>query len=120
MLSTGLSYGALIVYLVACLASCASVSTSDTYSYALGDSELQVSARAERGPSADHLFIVINGVDVADGPFGATQAAGTILRGTFNEIPVEARCEHRWRPGIHIGYRCLVHIDRSPPMEVDF
>jgi hypothetical protein len=106
--------------LIVCLASCASISTSDTYPYALDDSEVRISARAERGVSEDHLFIVINNIDVAEGPFGSAQAAGTILRGTFNEIPVEARCGHRWRPGIHIGYRCLVHIGQSDPIKLDF
>jgi hypothetical protein len=62
--------------LIVCLASCASISTSDTYPYALDDSEVRISARAERGVSEDHLFIVINNIDVAEGPFGSAQAAG--------------------------------------------
>ena len=103
-----------------CLASCASVSTSDVRTYALTHSELQVSARAERGFGADQLVIVIDGTDVADGPFGPAEAAGTVLQGTFNEMPVTARCGHRWRPGIHIGYRCFVQVDGGDPIQLDF
>ena len=102
------------------LASCASISTSDIHVYAIGNSEVQISARAERGVSSDHLFIVVDGADVAEGPFGASEAAGTILRGAFDEMPVVARCGHRWRPGIHIGYRCFVQVGPGDPIQVDF
>ncbi len=110
------SLSALVIFLV----SCASVSTSDTHSYHLGDSEFQVSARAERGLVEDHLFIVVNGADVADGPFGTAQAAGTVLRGSVDRTPVRASCGHRWRPGIHIGYRCVVYIGYGDRIELDF
>jgi hypothetical protein len=84
------------------LVSCASVSTSETHAYRLGTSEFEVSARAERGATADQLFIVINGTDVASGPFGPEQAAGTTLRGVFHGVSVEAHCGHRWRPGVSL------------------
>lgn len=110
----------LLVLFSVCFASCASVSTSETHRYPLRGSEFLVSARAERGSTADHLFIVVNGVDAADGPFGPAEASGTILRGHFRTDPVEAHCGHRWRPGLHIGYRCRVSIGDGNPIEVEF
>jgi len=102
------------------LVSCASVSTSETHTYRLGTSEFEVSARAERGATADQLFIVINGSDVASGPFGPEQAAGTTLRGVFHGVSVEAHCGHRWRPGVHIGYRCSLRLSGGDPFELTF
>jgi hypothetical protein len=43
-----------------------------------------------------------------------------ILRGEFEGIRVEASCGHRWRPGVHIGYRCVVHVGSGDPVELDF
>lgn len=86
----------------------------------MGDSVLYVSARAERGLTRDRLFLVVNGEDVADSPFGSGQASGVILRGEFEGIPVEASCGHRWRPGIHIGYRCVLQADGGDSVELDF
>lgn len=103
-----------------CLWSCASVSASRQHAYRLGDQELRVSARAERGATADRLCVSVEGVDVAEGPFGPAQAAGTTLLGEFEGLPVEARCRHRWRPGLHIGYRCEVSIGAGAPVELDF
>ena len=99
---------------------CASVSHSEIQTHGLGASEVQVSARAERGALADQLFIVIEGEDVASGPFGPEEAAGTTLRGTYAGVPVEARCGHRWRPGLHIGYRCSVRLGEGEPFELAF
>lgn len=110
----------LLLLQIALLASCSSVSTSNTHTYVLATVELQVAARAERGLTADRLFIVVNGRDVAEGPFGSDEAAGTVLRGTFDEMPVEARCGHRWRPGIHVGYRCFIQVGAGEPIQVDF
>ena len=109
-----------LICVLSCLAACASVSTSDTHVSPVGDYVLHISARAERGATQDHLFIVVNGVDVADSPFGPAQASGVNLRGQFEELPVEATCGHRWRPGIHIGYRCVVHVGSGNPVELDF
>ena len=109
-----------LICVLSCLAACASISTSDTHVSPVGDYELHISARAERGASRDHLFIVVNGVDVADSPFGPAQASGVLLRGQFEELPVEATCGHRWKPGMHIGYRCVVHVGGGDPVELDF
>ena len=106
--------------LLGCSVSCASVSTSETRIYSIGDLELRVSARAERGLSTDRLFIVINGSDIAEAPFGPEQAAGTVFHGTFAGLPVEARCGHRWRPGIHIGYKCTVRVSGGDPVDLAF
>lgn len=114
------SRSSVVICLGTLLLSCASVSTSEIHTYSLGDSELRVSARAERGATSDQLFIVVNDVDVASGPFGAEQAAGTTLRGTFEGTPVVARCGHRWRPGLHIGYRCSVSLGDGGPVELSF
>lgn len=73
----------ILLALFAGLVACASVSTSETHDYRLGDSVLRVSARAERGATQDHLFISVNGRDVADGPFGPEQAAGVLLHGQY-------------------------------------
>ncbi len=118
--STSLERATLLSFIFFFFVSCAPVSNSTSHIFSLGDSELLVSARAERGLTSDHLFIVVNGIDVADGPFGSDQAAGTVLRGVLNQTPVEARCGHRWRPGLHIGYRCSVRIGLSDPIELEF
>ena len=86
----------------------------------VGDRELTVAARAERGLASDRLVVAIDGVDVAEGPFGPDQVAGTLLRGTFEGMSVEARCGHRWRPGVHIGYRCHVSVEGGEAAELDF
>lgn len=118
MRASDLLHVGLLTSLTAELAACVSVSTSDTHPYTLSDSTILISARAERGLLEDQLFIVVNDVDVAEGPFGYAQAAGTRLHGTFSGIPVGASCAHRWRPGIHIGYRCLVQIGGGNPIEL--
>ena len=106
--------------LCAALAACASTSTSEVRAYVLGSTEVRVSARAERGTLEDRLVIVVNDVDVASGPFGFDQAAGTTLRGDFDGTPVVAQCGHRWRPGLHIGYRCAVRLGEGEPVELSF
>lgn len=120
MWRNGLAKHESLTPLLVCFLSCASVSTSATHVYSLGASEIQVSARAERGLAVDRLFIIINGVDVAEGPFGPEQATGTVLRGDYDGLPVEAHCRHRWRPGIHIGYQCSVRVDHGSPIELAF
>lgn len=102
------------------LASCAGVSTSDTHEVRIGSSVLHLSARAERGATGDLLFVTVNGVDVARGPFGPAEAAGTVLRGRYRAVPIEAHCGHRWRPGLHIAYRCAVYVGGEGPVELDF
>jgi hypothetical protein len=102
------------------LASCASTATSDTIDYAIGSAVLSISARAERGATRDELFITVNGVDVARGSFGPAEAAGTVLRGSYDDVPIEAHCGHRWRPGIHIGHRCSVYVNGEGPVRLDF
>lgn len=109
-----------LALVVGWLASCSSVSSSGGHAYLLGDTELQLSARAEHGATGDHLVVSVNGVDVAEGPFGPAQAAGTTLRGRLDDLSVEAHCGHRWRPGIHIGYRCVVSVGPGAPIELDF
>jgi hypothetical protein len=109
-----------VAWLFVWLASCASTATSETHVYELGESALRISARAERGATRDQLFIVVNGEDVASGPFGPPQAAGAVLRGHYEGTPIEAHCGHRWRPGIHIGYRCAVYVDGDGPIALDF
>lgn len=102
------------------LAACASVSTSAPRELVVGSSVLEISARAERGATRDELVVSVDGVDVARGPFGPPQAAGTVLQGSHHDIPVEARCRHRWRLGLQIGYRCAVTAGGEGPVELDF
>ncbi len=99
---------------------CASTSTSRIHEYETASRSLRISARAERGTTRDRLFIVVNGEDVAEGLFGPEQAAGTVLRGSYEGTPIEARCGHRWRPGVHISYRCAVYVDGDGPIRLDF
>ena len=108
----------MLVFSLACASS--STSTSEVRELEHASEALRVSARAERGWMEDRLVVSVNGIDVAEGPFGAEQAPGTVLYGEWQGASIEALCGHRWRLGIHISYRCSVYVDGDGPVRLEF
>lgn len=101
-------------------ASCDGSMASKPHAYDVEGKRLQISARAELGATRDEITLLVNGVVVASGPFGAPEAVGILLHGEYDGIPIDAHCAYRWRIGLHIGHRCEVYVQGDGPLVLDF
>lgn len=105
---------------LAMLCACASTSVSRTTTLVLERGTVAVAARAERGATGDLIVLSLDGRAVASARFDAESSPELTLHAEHLGERIESHCTHRWRPGLHIAYRCRVSAASGHSVELAF